>query len=501
VSGPGTIFKDVAGDGGYRAPGNLLAAQVVTIRAVSTDGKHTVERDIRVILDHKLAGPWIQLLAGHPGERGIRRAKGADARFLQLAHAASLGDGIPHRNHSSNKTHSAKWCLTDVESHQLLLLAADGSVESWLGGDGKTGGFADGRADQALFNRPASLTVWPEDTKSQSVSRIPGGDTEAWRALVADAGNHCLRLVGVSAEGTQVTTFAGQPQEPGYQDGPLAQAQFCSPRMAVFGSDGAIYVADAGNGAIRRILKGQVTTVAGAPQDRWDAQELDGKGAEARFSGPMGLVMDSRNGNLYVSGLASIRRITPDGNVTTLAGTLHNHKTSIEAGFEEWMERPAKPEGKEPMGGIPCLRFPAGLSMAGSLLFIADYGNDAIRILNVDGGRMTTFAGHSEYQGDMLTTLAEDSKPVLFRAGRPRQDGHLPAKFAKDPHAGGYATLACPRLLAFGPKGETLIVLGSQSAANASCVLEVKRDPLGKATAPAPSLPGGKEGKAETVSD
>ncbi|HEY7981682.1 MAG TPA: hypothetical protein VID19_09345, partial [Candidatus Eremiobacteraceae bacterium] len=83
--------------------------------------------------------------------------------------------------------------------------------------------------------------------------------------------------------------------------------------------DGAVYVATFIDNLIRRVSKdGQVTTFVGDTKPGG----ADGTGSDARFFGPVGIVYDSRDGNLYVtdSGNNAIRRITPQGVVTTLAG-------------------------------------------------------------------------------------------------------------------------------------------------------------------------------------
>jgi DNA-binding beta-propeller fold protein YncE len=81
---------------------------------------------------------------------------------------------------------------------------------------------------------------------------------------------------------------------------------------------GTVYVADAGNHSIRAISPdGQVTTLAGAEEPGY----VDGQGLEARFNFLSGIAVDAK-GNLYVADTAnhSIRKITPEGEVTTLAG-------------------------------------------------------------------------------------------------------------------------------------------------------------------------------------
>ncbi|MEN9232084.1 MAG: hypothetical protein Q6L68_14365, partial [Thermostichus sp. DG02_5_bins_236] len=93
---------------------------------------------------------------------------------------------------------------------------------------------------------------------------------------VADSGNHCLRYIDRQQ---QVTTFAGTCRA-GYRDGDLAQAQFRVPFGLALGPDGSLYVADRGDHRIRRITaEGEVTTVAGTGQ----AGSADGPGEQAQL--------------------------------------------------------------------------------------------------------------------------------------------------------------------------------------------------------------------------
>src|SRR5262249_32256532 len=85
-------------------------------------------------------------------------------------------------------------------------------------------------------------------------------------------------------------------------------------------ASGTVFVADTANSTIRAISpSGQVTTFAGTAGGNGNA---DGHGASATFFGPTGLAFDS-HGNLYVADPQNSpsRKITPDGSVTTIAGT------------------------------------------------------------------------------------------------------------------------------------------------------------------------------------
>ncbi len=114
-----------------------------------------------------------------------------------------------------------------------------------------------------------------------------------------------------------ISIFAGTL--PRGRDGVGRAAELSGPSGIAVGSDGALFIADTGNCTIRKqTIDGAVITVAGTALS---CGSLDGTGAEARFSSPSGLTVDS-NGNVFVADIGNhtVRRITPAGLVTTVAG-------------------------------------------------------------------------------------------------------------------------------------------------------------------------------------
>ncbi|MCF7732018.1 MAG: hypothetical protein K9N23_10030, partial [Akkermansiaceae bacterium] len=186
--------------------------------------------------------------------------------------------------------------VADEWNHQIRKITATGEVTTFAG----TGvaGFLDGDKAAAQFLYPVGVAV----DASNNV-------------YVADTGNHRIRKI--NAVTGEVTTIGGTGVD-GFSDGVFSASSFSSPRaLAVIAVD-KVMVVDSGNQRIRVIASGSVYTLAG----NGDAGFLDGWGGSARFSSPTGIVRDGA-GIAYVTdaGNHRIRRITPDGQVTTLAGS------------------------------------------------------------------------------------------------------------------------------------------------------------------------------------
>jgi sugar lactone lactonase YvrE len=179
--------------------------------------------------------------------------------------------------------------------------------------------------------------------------------------FVSDAGDaHRIRRLG--ADGV-VTTVAGDG--PGFADGPGRDARFRTPSGLAVDAAGGVIVADTGNHAIRRLSpEGTVTTLAGTgePGNR------DGPAGEAQFDGPIGVAVDAA-GRILVADTYNdrIRAILPGGRVVTLAG----------AGPPGWRDGPA---------GGAAFDTPSDVAVdAAGSVYVADTGNDAVRVISTRG--------------------------------------------------------------------------------------------------------------------
>lgn len=174
-----------------------------------------------------------------------------------------------------------------------------------------------------IAGKPGTSTPMGSSGDGQGTSatfKVPNGvalDSKG-NLFVADGYNCTIRMITPSGS---VSTFAGLPQNSGDADGTGAQARFSHPGGILVGPGDIVYVADGGsNSTIRKITPdGTVSTLAGTPGAFGFA---DGTGPAAQFDGPGGLAMDASH-NLYVTdyGNNAIRRITPAGVVTTIIGT------------------------------------------------------------------------------------------------------------------------------------------------------------------------------------
>ncbi|HEX8280021.1 MAG TPA: tetratricopeptide repeat protein, partial [Chthoniobacterales bacterium] len=289
----------------------------------------------------------------------------------------------------------------DFARHTIAQIAADGVMHDIAGAAGEIGS-VDGAGAVARFHHPADLVIDREDniyvadtnnhlirkiTPAGVVTTLAGGAApagsedgpansarfkfptglcldRAGNLYVADYANHTVRKITPAGI---VSTLAGLADEHGSNDGVGAAARFNHVHGVAVDGEGTVYAADFGNHTIRKITAaGTVTTLAGLAQNPGSA---DGTGAAARFCAPYSVDVDEQ-GNVYVADTSNqtIRKITPAGAVSTLAGLAGNVGNTD--------------------GSRDAARFavPADVAVNGAGdIYVADFGNQAVRRITPDG--------------------------------------------------------------------------------------------------------------------
>jgi DNA-binding beta-propeller fold protein YncE len=228
-----------------------------------------------------------------------------------------------------------------TDGYRIRKISPKGDVSTFAGGEP---GHADGKGSAAKFDSPAGIVIdkagnlYVADKDNHGVRKItPSGevstlirDTKGFAlpsGIAIDAadnlyvtvwGDHRIRKITPAGE---VSALAGSsemnPYDGGYADGPGNEAKFSQPSGIAIDATGNLYVADKQNHRIRKVTpSGEVSTLAGGVKGH-----ADGLGRAAQFSYPSSIVMD-KAGNLYVTDSMNhrIRKVTPDGEVSTFAG-------------------------------------------------------------------------------------------------------------------------------------------------------------------------------------
>lgn len=236
--------------------------------------------------------------------------------------------------------------VTDAANQKIRKVTTNGVVSTMAG---SIGGFEDGTGANARFSFPRGIDV----------------DAQG-NIYVGDANNHKIRKITPNAV---VSTLAGNAK--GYADGVGSNAQFDNPEGVAVDTQGNIYVADWDNHKIRKITpSGVVSTLAGST-----AGFTDGMGGNAQFNHPRGVAVDTQ-GTIYVADAKNhrIRKITPNGIVSTLAG-------GSVGGFADGTGTDAR------------FRFPNDVAIdAQGVIYVADFDNHRIRKI-MPNGVVSTLAG------------------------------------------------------------------------------------------------------------
>lgn len=284
----------------------------------------------------------VSTLAGSAGVKGDDNGVGTAARFFYPTGIATDTSGSMY--------------IADQGNRAIRKVTPDGKVSTLAGGDEV--GYVDGAGTVARF--------------SGVVSDVTTDD--AGNVYVADTDNGCIRKITPAGE---VSTFVGAPQIGGGNvDGVGTVARFGAVGGIATDGAGNIYVADTDNRTIRRVSRnGVVSTAFGNANARGSA---DGVGAAARFNNPRGVATDSHD-NVYVvdTGNHTIRKITPDGAVSTLAGTAGVSGSSDGVGAAARFSSPTR----------------MAIDRAGNI-YVVDSGNHTVRKVT-PAGEVSTLVGQA----------------------------------------------------------------------------------------------------------
>ena len=275
------------------------------------------------------------LLAGS-GVAGDTSGSSAAARFSTPAGVAADYEGNVY--------------VADKANNRIRKIDSSGNVTTFAGSG--TAGTANGTGTSAQFNSPTDVAIG-------TLGNI----------YVADTGNNRIRKITPERV---VSTYAGSGAV-GTTNGALATARFSAPGSVAIDASATMYIADTANNRIRKIEKdGEVTTFAGSGV----AGSANGTGTAAQFNAPSGVAID-KSGNVYVADKNShrIRKITPAGVVTTIAG-------SGTAGFLN-----------STTGTSAQFNTPSAISVdANGNIYVADTSNNRIRKITA-AGAVTTLSG------------------------------------------------------------------------------------------------------------
>jgi sugar lactone lactonase YvrE len=353
---------------------------VVTIPAGAGSGVIKVTKDATTVQSQTFDFVFTVTVSTFAGsDEGSADGNGTAAQFKKPADAVFDTNGNLY--------------VTDGDNHKIRKITPAGEVSTFAG---SSYGYADGAANSAQFQFIKGIDIdvnnnlYVADENSQRirkitqagvVSTLAGSGSEgssdnvigtsaefryptgiavdgSGNVYVADKDNHRIRKISTSS---QVTTFAGSSE--GSSDGNGTSAQFKKPFDAVFDANGNMYVTDSDNHKIRKITPaGEVTTFAGSTYGF-----EDGPGNTAKFQFIKGIAIDA-NGNLYVADENShrIRKITPSGFVTTLAGNGNEGSTNGAGSAAEF-------------------RYPTGVAVDNSgNVYVADKDNHKIRKITID---------------------------------------------------------------------------------------------------------------------
>ncbi len=312
------------------------------------------------------------------------------------------------------------WHIADSVNQRIRMVGLDGIITTVAGNGMVAFGGDGGLAVDASLNFPEGVAV-----------------DGSGNLYIADTQNHRIRQVSLggiitTVAGTGTASFAGD-------GGPATAAALNFPTAVAVDAGGSFYIADFSNGRVRKVSAGTISTLAGNGSFKYGG---DGAAATSAFlDQPLGVAADS-DGNFYIADTENhrIRKVTPDGAITTVAGTgvqgfsgdgglatiaelsapravaLDTNGNLYIADTGNASIRQVSPSGiiTTVAGGAPCcdlgdggpatsafigLTFDVALDTAGNI-YIADRQNERIRKVDTSGTITTIAGGGSAFPGD-----------------------------------------------------------------------------------------------------
>jgi sugar lactone lactonase YvrE len=248
----------------------------------------------------------VSTLAGS-GKQGFADGKGSAARFSYLGGIAVDAEGN----------------LYVTDNSRIRKITPEGEVSTFAGGECCY--YDRGRINPARFTDPIDIAIDATGNLyvlDQWKPKIRKVTPEGKVSIFVDDGFNDPNRIAIDAEGNLYVSEGGRIRKitPEKKFSTFVSANYGIAAIAIDAA-GNLYVSDYDNHRIRKVTPdGKASTLAGSGKEGF----VDGKGSAARFNYPAGNAIDAV-GNLYVPDNGRIRKITPEGNVTTLAGNVKNH--------------------------------------------------------------------------------------------------------------------------------------------------------------------------------
>jgi uncharacterized protein (TIGR03437 family) len=325
-------ISTVAGNGVYSYSGDggpATAAQLNSPEAVAADSSGN-------------------LYIADTGNNVVRKV--VNGTITNFAGNASAGSGSGQLNGPQGLAvdSSGNVYISDTQNNRVLKATPAGAISTYAGNGAAGFGGDGGAAGSAQLNSPLALAV------------DSGGNL-----YIADFGNSRIRKV---TPGGAISTVAGNGAA-GYSGDGLAaaNAQINLPQGVAVDAAGDIFIADSGNGVVRMVTPGgTITTVAGNGLRGYAGD--GGQATRAELASPAAVAADTA-GNLYIVDSGRIRKVLPNGVIVTIAGT-------GATGYS----------GDGGTATAATLNMPSGMAMnAAGNLYVADTGNNAVRVLQSAG--------------------------------------------------------------------------------------------------------------------